>query len=208
MTHTSPDPTAIPMRTGSAALLWLDGEAIPVNIAETDADVMLVPLAQIGHLLDRRRPGLLLESVSSRGLVRARGAAVRIDPDLVRFEVEGAPQVVQRRQFVRVVAPQRVELDDLCGQVAKMHPLNISGGGMLVSGPTTLPVDAETHFCLFLGDLEPPVTGVGRVIRAAEEQQQRAIVFESIDHRDRERLIRFIFDRQRAALAITRGDAV
>jgi c-di-GMP-binding flagellar brake protein YcgR len=136
-----------------------------------------------------------------------RGTAVRIEGDLVRFTVDGQPQIVQRRQFVRVIAPQPVTLDDDDGWVSDTRSLNISGGGMLVSGPAALDLDREIRFAISLGEELAPVTGLGRVVRAASDQQ-RAIVFEQIRQGDRERLIHFIFDRQRAALAITRGDTV
>ena len=61
----------------------------------------------------------MLESGTSRGLVRIRGTAVRLEGDLVRFTVDGPPQIVQRRQFVRVIAPQPVTLDDDDGWAAR-----------------------------------------------------------------------------------------
>lgn len=199
------------MRPGATGHLRVnDATALPVHVAAGGAEILLVLLIDPGPLLAGVTADLLLESVSSRGLVRIRGTAVRVDSDLVRFEAEGNPEVIQRRQFVRVVAPQRVTLDDACGSVCDTRSLNISGGGMLIAGPThgdTLEVGTEIRFSLYLGEDEPPVAGLGRVVRSANEDQ-RAIVFEEISKLDRERLIHFIFDRQRVALAVTRGDTV
>ena len=184
-----------------------DGQTVEVSIAERGNDLLLVLLVNPGPLLDVPAADLLLESMTSRGLVRLHGNAQRVDRDLVRFTVDGAEEVVQRREFVRVVAPQRVTLDDACGTVTDTRSINISGGGMLLSGPETLDLDEEVNFRLYLDESGPPIGGIGRVIRASKDKQ-RAIVFEHIDDADRDRLIHFIFERQRRALAITRGDSI
>ena len=184
-----------------------DGTTVPVNVSQGDEGILLVMLADPGEKLDEQPSGLVLESITSRGLVRMKGTAKREQGGLVSFRITGDPEVVQRRQFVRVIAPQRVTLDDACGSVSETSSLNISGGGMLVTGADSLDVDTEVIFSLFLSDHEPPVKGLGRVVRAADNKQ-RAIVFEDISRKDRERLIHFIFDRQRAALAVTRGDVI
>jgi hypothetical protein len=197
-----------PIRAGASGQLAIGDEmSLPVNVVEGGEDILLVLLADPGEALARPTGGLMLESGTSRSLVRMRGTAVRLEGDLVRFTVDGPPQIVQRRQFVRVIAPQPVTLDDDDGWVSDTRSLNISGGGMLVSGPAALDLDREIRFAISLGEDHAPVTGLGRVVRAASDQQ-RAIVFEQIRQGDRERLIHFIFDRQRAALAITRGDTV
>ena len=197
-----------PIRPGASGQLAVsDDLSLPVSFVEGGDDILLVLLADPGEALDRPAGGLVLEAGTSRGLVRMRGKAVRIDADLVRFTIDGQPQIVQRRQFVRVIAPQPVTLDDDDGWVSDTRSLNISGGGMLVSGPAALDLDREIHFAISLGEDVAPVTGLGRVVRAGSDRQ-RAIVFEQIRQGDRERLIHFIFDRQRAALAVTRGDTV
>lgn len=184
-----------------------DGTTVPVDVRGTEEGILLVMLADPGERFGEPDQGLTLESFSSRGLVRLHGRTERVDRGMVRFYVDGEPDVVQRRQFVRVVAPQRVTLDDAFGQPVDTQSVNLSGGGMLVSGPDTLELDDEISFRLFLDEEEPPVSGVGRVVRASGDRQ-RAIVFEHISSADRDRLIHFIFDRQRAALAVTRGDIV
>ena len=184
-----------------------DGKIVAVSVDETGDDLLLVLLANPGELLADPREDLLLESMTSRGLIRLHGTAERVERDLIRFKVSGDEELVQRRQYVRVIAPQRVTIDDTLGHVMDTSSVNISGGGMLISGPQTLDLDEEVKFSIYLDDRNPPVTGIGRVVRAARDSQ-RAIVFESIADTDRDRLIHFIFDRQRRALAVTRGDAI
>ena len=204
---------AQPIRPGSSGQLAIDEErSVPVSFLDggEDAggeDILLILLGDAGESLAAPTGGLVLESCTSRGLVRMRGTAVRVDGDVVRFTVAGAPQIVQRRQFVRVIAPQPVTLDDACGWVSATRSLNISGGGMLLSGPADLELDSTIRFTLSLGDEVDPIGGLGRVVRAGSDER-RAIVFEDIAQGDRERLIHFIFDRQRAALAMTRGDLI
>lgn len=191
----------------SGQLTAPDGTALPVSVARADEGILLVTLVDPAPELEKQSNGVVLESANPRGLVRMQGRAERVDSGLVRFWVDGSPEVVQRREFVRVAAAQRVTLDAPSGRQVDTHSVNVSGGGMLVAGPNTLDLDAEVTFRLHLRDDEPPVEGVGRVVRAAEDPQ-RAIVFEIISQADRDRLIHFIFDRQRVALAVTRGDTL
>jgi PilZ domain-containing protein len=188
-----------------AHLTTHDGQVVEVSVAERGEDMLLVLLTNPGMALDE--DDLTLESMTARGLVRLHGRAEWVTHDLVRFHVNGSEELIQRRQFVRVTAAQEVTLDDALGHVTDAKSVNISGGGMLVSGPEELNVDTEVKFVLQLEDGLPAIAGIGRVVRTAREDQ-RAIVFEHIADGDRDRLIHFIFDRQRRSLAMTRGDVV
>jgi hypothetical protein len=79
-----------------------------------------------------------------------------------------------------------------------------SGVRVRLHGPETLRLDDHVRFRLHLEHEAAPVKGRARVVRCAADGQ-RAIVFEEISRQDRERLIHFIFDRQREARARTRG---
>lgn len=185
-----------------------DGPSLGVSISMRGEDMLLVLLVNPGLLLDRHEGELVLESITSRGLVRLRGTVERVDQDLVRFQPFADPEVIQRREFVRIVAPQRVALDDLAGLVVDTHSVNISGGGMLVSPTQPAPaLETTLHFSLDLGPRQTPVIGIGKVVRSTGDDQL-GIVFTDITDLDRDRLIRFIFDRQRRALALTRGDSI
>jgi hypothetical protein len=190
-------------------LISADGTRVEVAITERREDILLAILGEVGTLFDHPLEGMVLESTAERGVIRTRGSGQRVDEMLVRFFVADTANVVQRRQFVRVVAPQRIVLEDAESDelLADTIAVNISGGGALLK--VKKPIETETHvyFELFLEDSFPPVTGQARVIRATEDSQQ-AIVFEQISRVDRERLIHFIFERQRHALAVTRGDAL
>ena len=147
-----------------------------------------------------------MECACAHGIVRLRGEATLEDDDLVRFRVCELLEVLQRRRFFRVRTPQRVEVASSAG-VRDAYSVDISAGGMLLTGPDTLALGEELLFRLFLGaDQATPVEGQARVVRASADGR-RAIAFEQIPRHEEERLIRFLFDRQRAERAFTRGEA-
>jgi c-di-GMP-binding flagellar brake protein YcgR len=178
------------------------GQPVPVRVYDRDPDLLtLVLMLDDGEELGTCVEPLVVEYASTQGLVRFRGTAVLEQRDLVRFQVSTEAEVVQRRDFVRVEAVQPVmlaagESDALLGT----HALDISGGGMLLSGPETLELEATVRFSLHLDTDGPPLEGQARVVRAAGDGRL-GLVFDQISRTDRQRLIHFIFERQRAALA-------
>jgi hypothetical protein len=179
------------------------GDRIPVRVYERGGDyLMLVLMLDAGDELsqDVVEP-LLLEYVSPRGLVRFHGQGFLQERDLVRFDVSAAPEVTQRREFVRVPSAQKVKVaKDSGGESIGAHAIDISGGGMLVSGADSLPLGAHVRFSLNLGAGSAPIEGQAQVVRAGDEGK-RALVFDKISRSDRQRLIHFVFERQREALA-------
>jgi hypothetical protein len=179
------------------------GSNIPVRVYERGGDfLMLVLMLDDGDELgqDAIEP-LVLEYVSARGVVRFRGQAVLQERDLVRFEVSAAPEVTQRREFVRVPSVQNVKLGGEPGAIKiDGKAIDLSGGGMLLTGAAGLELDSVVRFRLNLGVGAGVVEGEARVVRS-DEEGRRALVFEQISEDDRQRLIRFVFERQREALA-------
>lgn len=188
------------------------GSHIPVRVFERGGDLLMLVLMldaaeeelapdageELGDGGDSGEP-VMLEYVSPRGVVRFRGQAVLQERDLVRFEVSAAPEITQRREFVRVPAVEDVVVADSQSPV-KTHALDLSGGGMLLSGADHLKLDSAVRFSLKLGAGMPEITGAARVVRA-DEQGRCGLVFEEISEEDRELLIHFVFERQREALA-------
>jgi hypothetical protein len=179
------------------------GSHIPVRVFERGGDfLMLVLMLDDGEELsqDALEP-LVLEYVSPRGMVRFEGQAVLKERDLVRFEVSTEPEVTQRREFVRVPALQSVVVDDGESRVkVDGKAIDLSGGGMLLSGGDCLELDSVVRFRLNLGAGVREIEGRARVVRA-DDQGRRALVFEQISRDERQRLIHFVFERQREALA-------
>jgi hypothetical protein len=187
-----------------------DGFSVPVSITHHGEDLLLVIMDRAGEFVAGPLDVLTLESCGARGIVRTPGSAELIEANLLRFRLEETPELVQRREFVRVTAAKRIILEDEEGKVlANALTVDISGGGLLVRIPRSagLPADESIYFVLYLGvtDYEDQVTGTLRVVRHKQDNQV-ALAFEHISRRDQERLIRFVFERQRVALRITRGD--
>jgi hypothetical protein len=210
MTDT-PEPTGNVIRLnvgGKEGKLTTSGGQIPVRVFERGGDLlMLVLMLDAGDELEQEPvEPLSVEYVSPRGLVRFRGSAVLEGRDLVRFHVSADPEVTQRREFVRVTSVHEVVLVGEDGRVGgdriTAHAIDISGGGMLLSGPDALEVDSTIRFSLHLGNGDAPIEGRARVVRAAGDGQ-RGLVFERISRDERQRLIHFVFECQRAALAKT-----
>jgi hypothetical protein len=190
-------------------LTTLAGEQVPVRAYARGPDVaMLVLLLDVGDQLDGEQlEPALLEYASARGMVKVRGQAVLQERDLVRFNAVGDPEVLQRRDYVRVRAPQVVTLTaDLVGEPLSTYAVDLSGGGMLLTAAQGLKPGAQVRFGIDLKDGEAPIEGSGRVVRISDDGEL-ALVFEQISTVERQRLIRFVFECMRAARAKTRGDA-
>jgi PilZ domain len=179
------------------------GSHIPVRVFERGGDMlMLVLMLDDGEELSHEAlEPLVLEYVSARGVVRFEGQAVLQERDLVRFEVSAAPEVTQRREFVRVPSLQDVVVDADTGNARIAgKAIDLSGGGMLLSGADGLELESVVRFSLALGSGGVEIEGHARVVRG-DEHGRRALVFEQISQSDRQRLIHFVFERQREALA-------
>jgi PilZ domain len=202
-----PEPTAKVIRLNvggtEGKLTTPVGGNIPVRVFDRGGDaLMLVLMLDDGEELgqDVLQP-LVLEYVSARGVVRFEGQATLQERDLVRFEVSSAPEVTQRREFVRVPSLQSVVVGDDT-RLVKIDgkAIDLSGGGMLLAGADRLALDSVVRFSLSLGPGARDIEGRARVVRA-DAEGRRALVFEEISHDDRQRLIYFVFKRQREALA-------
>ena len=145
-----------------------------------------------------------------RGLVQLEGRGTIATHDVVRFHHEGAVDVVQRRDFVRVRAVRPLELarirpDGQPGPWTETYTVNVSGNGLLAAGPDTLRIGDAVLFRIALDDRagEPPLEGRGRVARVGDGGQP-GIAIEEIDRDARRHLIRFIFEQERKARQRTR----
>jgi hypothetical protein len=176
----------------------------------TDAEIVVVLM-----LVDVRNPLTLgdaspmtIEYPAPRGLVRLEGRGTVATHDLVRFHHEGAIDIVQRRDFVRVrvVRPLAIALvgdDGTPGEWVDALTVNVSGNGLLASGPDAVGVGDAVAFRLTATDGEPPIAGHGRVARIGDDGQ-RGIAIEQLDRDSRRQLVRFVFEQERIARQRTR----
>lgn len=151
---------------------------------------------------------MAMEFAGPRGLVRIEGSGSVADYDVVVLNLSGAIEVVQRRDFVRVRAVRPMALAPLddegeVGNWIDTLTVNLSGNGVLASGPDTILLDTPVHFRVKLVENEPPIEGIGRIARASDEGH-RGIAIEQLSDESRRRLVAFIFERERIARRLTR----
>jgi c-di-GMP-binding flagellar brake protein YcgR len=201
-----PEPTGKVIRLNvggtEGKLTTPEGSHVPVRVFDRGDVLMLVLMLDDGEALSHDAPEPLeLEYVSARGVVHFRGQAVLQERDLVRFEVSAPPEVTQRREFVRIPSLQDVVLAaEAGGKNIDTKAIDLSGGGMLLSGAERLELDSVVRFRLDLGGGADEIEGRARVVRS-DQEGRRALVFEQISQSDRQRLIHFVFECQRQALA-------
>jgi c-di-GMP-binding flagellar brake protein YcgR len=150
---------------------------------------------------------MVIEYPASRGLVRLEGRGTVATQDLVRFHHEGAVDIVQRRDFVRVRVVRPLALapigeDGMPGEWSDALTVNVSGNGLLASGPETISVGDEVAFRLTPNEGEQ-IVGRGRCARIGEGGQ-RGIAIEGLDRDARRQLVRFVFEQERIARQRTR----
>jgi PilZ domain len=169
-------------------------------------------------LVDRRDPltlgdasPMVIEYPAPRGLVRLEGRGTVATQDLVRFHHEGAVDIVQRRDFVRVRVVRPLALapigeDGMPTEWVEALTVNVSGNGLLASGGgagiETLAIGDEVAFRLTPNEGEQ-IAGRGRVARIGEDGQ-RGIAIEELDRDARRQLVRFVFEQERIARQRTR----
>lgn len=142
----------------------------------------------------------VIEAPGPRGLARLVGTMRQHDrqTDVVRLEFDQGPEVIQRRQYVRIDATTTVTVTREDGVKHKTYTLNLSGAGLLLGGPDELQIDEPIKVDIDVGEDEIPIHARGRVVRETAEKH-KGVRIEMIEEGDRERLIHFVFEKQRLA---------
>ena len=178
------------------------GGHMPARVLERGPDTLLLAITvPTRPLTPAQLQDLVVEYNSARGRVRLHGAFAVEDPaepDVVRMRQPRSVEVLQERDYVRIRAgrPVIVYRGSDHGRI-ESFTVDVSGGGLLLAGPDTLAVGEQMTFRLSLAAGEPPVAGTGQVVRV-DAVGRRAIAFTEISDLDRRRLVRFIFECQRA----------
>lgn len=185
-------------------------ERFPARVTRvSETEVVLVLLLDLGRPLQLGDVAeMALEFPGPRGLVRIEGQGRVLATDAVQLRLEGAHEVFQRRDFVRVgavrpLAIARIDDEGIVGPWIDTLTVNVSGNGLLAAGPDTLLIDTAVRFRLRVVEGEPPIEGLGRVARTSDEGH-RGIAIEELTDEGRRRLVAFIFERERIARRMTR----
>lgn len=200
---TSAEKHVLPPLTGAfGRLLRGPGRDIAVEVMwQSGAELTLAVLAVGASFTFPAVEELVLECSSARGMTRLGGEA-SADGERLRFLVHDVIEVEQRRRFVRVRVSRPVRLArEADGAVSHTFALDLSGGGLLLAGPDRLQPGEHVGFRMRLEAGGQPIEGFARVVRLGGDGHP-ALTFDSIKPADRERLIHFIFDRERRARAL------
>ncbi len=194
-------PVTLPERSQTVTLVPSGGTRIPARVLECAPDTLLVAIMLSTEPLSQRQlEGLVLEFVTVHGRVRLSGTTTVEDPsepDVLRIDGLRALEVLQEREYVRIMCARPVLVFTPDQLPVQTFTVDISGGGMLLAGPDSLRIGDEVQFQLTLAQGEPLVGGTGTVVRV-DTRGRRGIGFASITELDRRRLVRFIFELQRA----------
>lgn len=198
----APAPVVLPDVHDVISLNLGGGGHVPARVLERGEDSMLVAITvPTRPLTPSQMADMVIEYTGSRGRVRLRGSCVMEDPkdsDLVRVNAPRSVEVLQEREYVRIRSARPVLVYSAREQQQmQSYTIDVSGGGLLLAGPETLRVGEEVKFRLSLNPGELPVSGTGHVVRT-DNQGRLGVVFDEITDLDRRRLVRFIFECQRA----------
>lgn len=169
---------------------------VELDVAHATAMLLVRPLRGLGDVVGTQ---VGIDMATSRGLlhVDARVAGVR-NGEVLDLEVAGDRELIQRRDYARVDAILEVKVASAepGGAARAAAAINISGSGALVSPIEGLERDDAVELSVQLAPYEPPIRITGRVVREADERLW-AVHFEHMHQADRERIVRFVFERQR-----------
>ena len=196
-------PTPTPSTGRPVTLAIPSQEEIPARVA--DKGEGFIDLTFVSR---PRTPVALLEStqaylefVTDDGMWRMLGTVHVLateEGELVRFEQSGRTQMLQRRAYVRTDLIAMMIITPEGGPPQKCMTLNISGGGVLIRGLSGVAEDDEVAFDLRLDLLPARMQGRCRVVRQTPDGCY-GVQFTEIDEDDRDRLVRFAYQREKAA---------
>jgi hypothetical protein len=195
-------PVALPDRQQTVTLFSRGSDGINARVLERGPDSLLVAImVPVGRLSPRDLDGLVLEFVAPQGRVRLSGTTTiedPSDPDVLRIDAPRSIEVLQEREYVRIMSARpAIVYGGRDGIPIESYTVDLSGGGFLLAGPDTLKIGDEVQFQLTLTPGVLLISGTGEVVRV-DRMGRRAVAFKSITELDRRRLIRFIFECQRA----------
>jgi len=183
------------------------GDSLPAHIEDADATSVTVALLLKAHLTlsvfkDRVAR---VEYADKRGLHKLSCTILDALPGdrlLLSHEQE---DVVQRRDYFRVeaYAPLTITTREETPRTLETNSIDLSAGGMLIADPVEIPAETVIDIQIKL-DPGTPLLAVGRVIRNTGDKKT-AVQMVEISQSDRQQLMRYITERQRAALRVAGG---
>jgi PilZ domain len=170
---------------------------VDMDAEHATATLLVRPLHPLDAAVGR---DIQIDVPTKRGLLHLGAHLVQAPTgELLELDLTGQSELVQRRGLMRVDAFLEVAVTPPEGGAPiPAAVVNISGSGAVVSRLSATAVGDAAHLDLRLAPHDPPLAIDARVVRVFDDQF-RAVHFELINEADRERIIRFVFDRQRLA---------
>jgi hypothetical protein len=143
-------------------------------------------------------------TVGRRGIVQVAATARQHndEPDVVRIDFGEAGETIQRRDFFRLDVMTDVVVSRQSGERVRTHTLDLSGSGLMLPRAPDLRMDERVWVAIDVGE-DQTVSARGRVVRVTAEGH-KGVRFDLIDETARDRLIRYLFARQRRAAIVKR----
>jgi hypothetical protein len=188
--------TVVRAVTGAAELALTATPDVPLRFLHR-RKAAIVPLAG-----DNRVDGTLLAVPGPHGRVR---------DDLLHFLKAvvplAPPRAPQRRDEVRIDLVRPVALIPDGFKVGWLNGFtrNVSAGGVLIAGADALEAGDRLRMRFELDDENDLIDLLGRVVRADDAWGLRGLQLERLTDHERERIVKFVFARQRRALAELRS---
>jgi PilZ domain len=168
-------------------------DALLVELVKAGAE----PLPQVGPSRD-----VVIRHETPLGIFEARGSVTPRAPGgrKLEFQPDDDPSLIQRREHARVEADLAVTLVKASdAKRLTARTVNVSGGGVMVRGASEIEVGDRVRVVLWLDDGGRPLETPARVVRDIQPAAY-GLLFDLIDEPARERLIRYVFERQREQL--------
>ena len=184
------------------AVLVPEGQALARVLDAGEGYVKLDLSKHRGGPKLRKQDDATLLFSGERGVTQLKGAIRRdgLTSSAVRFEFEATKERIQRRRHVRVDAEVPVILRlSTNGSLLKSKTVNLSGGGLEIVDTVGLPINSIVKIQLRLPGESLPLPMTGRIVRRARPNT-KGVKIERMILSDQDRLVRFIFTRQRLEL--------
>ena len=183
------------------------GDSLPAHVDEIDEKSITVALLLKAHMTLSvfRERTCRVEYADKKGLHKLSCTIIDSLPgDRLRLSQE-PEDVVQRRDYFRVEAFAQLTITtrEDSPRVLETNSHDLSAGGMLIADPIEIPAETVIDIQVKL-EGGAVVKAVGRVIRNTGDKKTAVQIVE-ISQSDRQQLMRYITERQRAALRVAGG---
>ena len=181
---------------------------LPATVERASADTLTLTLAVPDPRVQRLNGSeVAVENTTPRGIQRFSGRLSVRTGELLDIVLMGDAERIQRREWARVSAAVPVRLtapDEPSIAGGETTSLNVSGGGVLIRDVWRLPLGTDVRIEIVIDPAQPPVRALARVVRDGGPDQ-KGLRFEDVAPPDAERLMRFVRERERAELRVSRG---